>query len=175
MRTCKELLLVRMPAHHRDLAFLTLETVQLIFMLAHIEYFDLITFASSEEPIPVYWIPTNLIDGIVVGRYCVGSFRPSSWIPDFDVMIFASSDYQRLGWMPVARPNIRSVLFENNLFFGSCKIKHFCLTIIWTGHKLERALRETNISDAVLVASELIFLWHLCIWIHDGSFFVSRY
>ena len=130
MRTCEELLLVRMPAYYRDLTFLPLETVKLIFVLAHIEYFDLITFASSEEPIPIYWIPANLIDGIIVSRYCVGSFRPSSRIPDFDVMIFAPSDNQRLGWMPVARPNIRSVLFENNLFFGSRKIKHFCLTII---------------------------------------------
>ena len=130
MRTCEELLLVRMPAYYRDLTFLPLETVKLIFVLAHIEYFYLITFASSEEPIPIYWIPANLIDGIIVSRYCVGSFRPSSRIPDFDMMIFASSDNQRLGWMPVARPNIRSVLFENNLFFGSRKIKHFCLTII---------------------------------------------
>ena len=175
MWTCEEFLLVRMPAYYGDLTFLTFETVQLIFMLAHIEYFDLVTFASSKEPIPVYRIPANLIDGVIVGRYCIGSFRPSSRIPDFDVMIFASCDNQRLGWMPVARSNIRSVLFEYNLLFGSRKIKHFCLAIIWAGHKLEWALREANISDAVLVASELIFLRHLCIWIHDGSFLVSRY
>ena len=108
---------MRMPAHYRYLTFLTLETVELILMLAHIEYFDLVTFASSEEPIPVYRVPANLIDGIIMGRYCVSSFRSGSWIPDFDVMIFASSDNQRFGRMPVARSDIRSVLFENNLFF----------------------------------------------------------
>ena len=117
MRACKELFFVRMPAHYRYLTFLTLETVELILMLAHIEYFDLITFASSEEPIPVYRVPANLIDGIIMGRYCVSSFRSGSWIPDFDVMIFASSNDQRLGWMPVAGPNIRSMLLENNLLF----------------------------------------------------------
>ena len=130
MRACKELLLMRMPAHYRNLTLLTLETVQFIFMLAYIEYFDLVTFASSKKPVSINWVPANLIDGIIVGRYCIGSFRPSSWVPDFYVMIFASSDDQRLSWVPVAGPNIRSVFFENNFFFRSRKIKHFCLTII---------------------------------------------
>ena len=57
-----------MPANHRYLPLLSLKAIEFTFLVAftHIIDLDLITFASSEEPVPVDGVPSDLVHSIVM-------------------------------------------------------------------------------------------------------------
>ena len=162
-----------MPADDWYLSILSFEAVYLTFSFAYVENFDSLILTACEEPISVDWIPSNLVDCIVMCGYRVHSFSTSSRIPYFDMVVFTPSDYQWLRWMPVTRPDVWSMIREDQLLLRGCEVKHDCSTIIWAWHELKWAFREAKISYAILMCFKLILLVHFGIGINYISFLVS--
>ena len=90
-----------MPTDNRNLCILALEAIDLGISFPDVEYFDPLVLAACDEPVAIDWVPSHLIDCIVVSRDRVHSFAATSRIPNLDVVVLASCNDERLCWVPV--------------------------------------------------------------------------
>ena len=59
---------MRVPADNRDLRVLAFEAVDLIIGLSNIEDFDSLILTAGDEPVAIDWVPSDLVNCIVMSR-----------------------------------------------------------------------------------------------------------
>ena len=129
---CKELFFVRMPGHYSHLLAMHLEAIYLTVQLTYVKDLDLGVAAACQKPVAIDRVPAHLIDRGVVCVNLVDSTSTCSWVPYLYVLIFTSSQDQRLEGVPIARLYVRSMFGKPELFSGRRKIPNLRPGIIST-------------------------------------------
>ena len=78
--TRKHLFLVRVPADNWDLCILAFEAVDLIIGLSNVKDFDSLILTASDEPVAIDWVPSDLVNCIVMSRNVLKDFT-CAWVP----------------------------------------------------------------------------------------------
>lgn len=140
-----------MPSNHRYLVFMLLKYLKFLHF-PNIMYFERIVSWTSKQPISIDWIPSHLINCVIVGLECV-NFLPTFWVPYFNLVVFAASRYNGFLRVPVASFDIWVMAFKLEFLLSSGEVKDFSSSIVWARQELEGTLRKREISDTVLVVS----------------------
>ena len=102
-----------MPGDYGDLVLVALKAVELGIALTDVEDFALAIATACQEPVTINWVPSHLVDGRVVSVNLVNTFATLSWVPDFDILVFAASKDEGFLRVPVARFDVRAMLGED--------------------------------------------------------------
>jgi len=86
----EELLLEGVPCHDRDLLIMPLKTINLRLCFPYVEHLDFLIFTSCQEPVSVHWVPSNLVNYVVMSRNCVDALATGSRVPHLDLIIFTT-------------------------------------------------------------------------------------
>lgn len=149
-----------MPSSNSDLVLMALEAIEFTICLPNVKHLEFAVSTSRQEPISIDWIPPYLVNNIIVCLNLIHLLTTYPWIPHLYIVVFASSQNQTFGRMPVARFNLTPMLSEHELTFSSSEIVNICSVIIRAGDKFEGAIRERKVSNTVLMATEHNLLLH---------------
>lgn len=91
-RTGKQFFFVGVPGYDGHLIIMPFETIQLRVCFPYIEHFYFLVAATSQKPIPIDWIPPDLINDVIVRVNLVDPFATNSWIPQLDMLVLARGE-----------------------------------------------------------------------------------
>ena len=169
----EEFFLVWVPCDHCDLVLMLLENIELLHH-PDVMHLDRGVTRSGEQPVAIDWVPSHLVNRVIVRLKSVNLWAESR-VPYFNLVVLATSDNQRILRVPIAGFNIGPMAFKSDLLFASQEIKNPGSAIIWARNELKRAQREAQISDTWLVVRlELVLLTDLIIRVDDIPLFVPR-
>ena len=99
-----------MPRDNCDLILVPLEAIEFGAELTNVKDLDLVVATACQEPIAIDRVPAYLVDGRIVRMDLIYITASEARVPDLHILVFAAGQDERLGWVPVARLQIRPML-----------------------------------------------------------------
>ena len=121
-----------MPSNNRDLILVPLEAIEFRAELTNVKYLDLVVTTACQEPVAIDRVPAYLVDGRIVCVDLVNVPTSETRVPNLNILVFAASQDERLGRVPVTRLEIRPMLRKLKLLCRCHKVEYFGPTIIST-------------------------------------------
>lgn len=124
----------RVPSQRRDLAFMATKHAEFFHHPNIEEQSDLIS-TCAEEPIRVDRTPFRCCDTVLMTVQC----RDTSCgpcVPEFNKLVFCTSDNERVGWMPIRTGNVPAMPLKHSLLATEQEIPDLDGTVVGTTDKL---------------------------------------
>ena len=147
-----------MPCEHLNLSIVAFETIKFFVQFSDIKSFYFLVTTTSQKPISIHWVPTHLVDCVIMRWDRVYAFATWSGVPNFYQVVFRTCKNQGLERMPITWFYITTMFRKSEFFFDCSEVKHFCCRIISTGNKFYWTQTERQISDTSLKGLEKEFL-----------------